>query len=160
MKTLKYLLTLAFVGGMMVACDTDVENIEIQKPYTYSDLYYQNLRDFKASDHEISFMWFAQWSGQNSMAVRFGSNLKMLRQINNESLCQLANIWSIEKSTLTLYEYGMRMPALDCIEMISHYYNITIDDILHSEPSELKRKINKRRYPNPLVRAIKGTLNT
>ena len=71
MKTLKYLLTLAFVGGMMVACDTDVENIEIQKPYTYSDLYYQNLRDFKASDHEISFMWFAQWSGQNSMAVRF-----------------------------------------------------------------------------------------
>ncbi|MBP5277888.1 MAG: glycosyl hydrolase [Prevotella sp.] len=71
MKTIKYLLTLAFIGGIMVACDTDVENLEIQKPYTYSDLYYQNLRDFKATDHEISFMWFAQWSGQNSMAVRF-----------------------------------------------------------------------------------------
>lgn len=55
----------------MVSCDTDIESESIQHPYTYSDLYYQNLRDFKASDHEISFGWFAQYGAQNSMGVRF-----------------------------------------------------------------------------------------
>jgi hypothetical protein len=71
MKAIKYLLALALAGGLMTACDTDIENDSIQNPKTFSDLYYQNLRDYKASDHEISFMWFAQWSAQNSMAVRF-----------------------------------------------------------------------------------------
>ncbi|MCI1647537.1 MAG: glycoside hydrolase family 18 [Bacteroides sp.] len=65
--SIAFLLTI----GLLAACDTDIENESIQNPYTYSDLYYQNLRDFKASDHAISFMWFAQWGAQNSMAVRF-----------------------------------------------------------------------------------------
>jgi hypothetical protein len=34
-------------------------------------LYYQNLRDFKASNHPISFGWFAQYGQQNSLGVRF-----------------------------------------------------------------------------------------
>ena len=71
MKAIKYLLALVAVGGLMTACDTDIETKEIQKPYTYSPLYYQNLRDYKASDHSIAFMWFAQYGAQNSMAVRF-----------------------------------------------------------------------------------------
>ena len=72
MRTINYLLTLIVgMGGLMVSCDTDIESESIQHPYTYSDLYYQNLRDFKASDHEISFGWFAQYGAQNSMGVRF-----------------------------------------------------------------------------------------
>jgi len=71
MKVLKYIFALMLVGSIMAACDTDIENISIQNPKTYSDLYYQNLRDYKASDHEISFMWFAQWGATNSMAIRF-----------------------------------------------------------------------------------------
>ena len=71
MKALKYILASIAIGCAMVSCDTDVENTVIQKPKTYSEQYYKNLRDYKKSDHEISFMWFAQWSGQNSMAVRF-----------------------------------------------------------------------------------------
>lgn len=72
MKTIKYLFALAAtMGVLMVSCDTDIESKTIQSPYTYSDLYYQNLRDYKASDHPISFGWFAQYGAQNSMAVRF-----------------------------------------------------------------------------------------
>ena len=37
----------------------------------YDDQYYQNLRDYKESDHEIAFGWFAQYGAQNSAAVRF-----------------------------------------------------------------------------------------
>jgi len=53
------------------SCDTNIESEDIQNPYTYSDLYYENLRAYKASDHPISFGWFAQYGAQNSMGVRF-----------------------------------------------------------------------------------------
>lgn len=71
MRTIKFLLGLIVMAGFMASCDRDIEAKTIQTPYTYSDLYYQNLRDFKASDHPISFGWFAQYGPQNSMAVRF-----------------------------------------------------------------------------------------
>lgn len=71
MKTIKYLLALVAIGGLIASCDTDIESRFIQHPYTYDDLYYQNLRDYKASDHPISFGWFAQYGAQNSMGVRF-----------------------------------------------------------------------------------------
>lgn len=71
MGTIKYLLALVVMGGVMISCDTDIESKYIQKSYTYSDLYYQNLRDYKESDHPISFGWFAQYGQQNSMGVRF-----------------------------------------------------------------------------------------
>lgn len=71
MRTIKYLLGVIVMVVLIASCDTDIESETIQNPYTYSDLYYQNLRDFKASDHPISFGWFAQYGAQNSMAVRF-----------------------------------------------------------------------------------------
>jgi len=71
MKAIKYLFALMVAGCALTSCDTDVENIDIQKPYTYSDLYYKNLRDYKASDHSIAFGWFAQYGGENSLGIRF-----------------------------------------------------------------------------------------
>ena len=55
MKIMKYLLTAIATGSLMSACNTDIESLTIQKPLTYDDQYYQNLRDYKASDHEIAF---------------------------------------------------------------------------------------------------------
>lgn len=54
-----------------VASCTDVENEEIQKPYTYSPQYYENLRAYKASDHQISFMWFSDYSASHSYGLHF-----------------------------------------------------------------------------------------
>ena len=69
MKTMKYILAALTVGGMMASCNTDIESLTIQRPLTYDDQYYQNLRDYKESDHEIAFGWFAQYGAQNSAAV-------------------------------------------------------------------------------------------
>ena len=54
MKTMKYLLVALATGSLMAACNTDIESLTIQRPLTYDDQYYQNLRDYKASDHEIA----------------------------------------------------------------------------------------------------------
>ena len=71
MKILKYIVSVALLTGLMASCDTDTELLDVQKPYTYSDLYYQNLRDYKASDHSIAWGWFADYSQNHSMALRF-----------------------------------------------------------------------------------------
>lgn len=58
----------AVVLGSMVAamsltgCDTDTEALDIQKPKTYDEQYYANLRAFKQSDHEISYVYYADWA--------------------------------------------------------------------------------------------------
>lgn len=71
MKTIKYLFALLVAMSILTSCETGIESDIIQKPYTYSELYYKNLRDYKASDHSIAFGWFAQYGAQNSLAVRF-----------------------------------------------------------------------------------------
>lgn len=71
MKTIKYLFALIVVANIVFSCNAGIGADSIQNPYTYSDLYYQNLRDYKASDHSISFGWFAYYGAQNSLAVRF-----------------------------------------------------------------------------------------
>ncbi len=73
MKFVKYILPVVAMGGFFTACD-DVESIspeEINPPFTYSPLYYQNLRDYKASNHEIAFGWVADYAKRNSMATSF-----------------------------------------------------------------------------------------
>lgn len=58
-------------AGAFTSCNTDVENIEIQKPYTYDDTYYENLREYKKSDHPVSYMWFADYTASHSPGLRF-----------------------------------------------------------------------------------------
>lgn len=73
MKLFRYILSLAAVSSLFTACD-DNETIspeEINPPFTYGPVYYQRLREYKESDHEIAFGWFAQYGAQNSEAVKF-----------------------------------------------------------------------------------------
>lgn len=72
---LKNKITILFstvaLAATIASCNTDVENLQIQKPYTYSDNYYENLREYKKSDHAISFMWFADYTASHSMGLHF-----------------------------------------------------------------------------------------
>jgi hypothetical protein len=64
-KTLFYVLVAA-MGASLTSCNTDVETIEIQDLKTYDGQYFQNLRDFKKSDHEISYAYYASWANTQS----------------------------------------------------------------------------------------------
>lgn len=73
MKIFKYILPMVAMGSLFTSCD-DIESIspeEVNPPFTYSPLYYQNLRDYKNSDHEIAFGWVADYAKRNSMATSF-----------------------------------------------------------------------------------------
>lgn len=49
-------------AAALTSCDTDVEHIDVQKPYTFDETYFQNIRNFKKSDHEVSFAYYAAWA--------------------------------------------------------------------------------------------------
>lgn len=78
MKTYKFILPAMVMGAMLASCDNDIETIkdqghEIVPPTKYSELYYQNLRDYKKTDHEIAFAWFSNYGGSPSMHARFAA---------------------------------------------------------------------------------------
>lgn len=57
--------------GLFASCDswTELENIKIQDPADNSSLnpkteeYWENLRAYKRSDHQLCFGWFGYWDG-------------------------------------------------------------------------------------------------
>lgn len=59
---IKNILSLVFIVFVITSCDTDIQNLEIQKLYTYDEQYYTNLREYKKSDHEISYAYYEAWA--------------------------------------------------------------------------------------------------
>lgn len=71
MKTIRYIFAAMLAGGMLASCGRDIENVDILKPTKFHDQYYQNLREYKASDHAICFGWFTDYAQSLSPATRF-----------------------------------------------------------------------------------------
>ena len=60
MKWTKYITIMALLA--LVACDTEPEALDLQPLKEYSEEYYQALRDYKASEHEICYVYYADWA--------------------------------------------------------------------------------------------------
>ena len=56
------LLILAVSAFVVASCETDVEELEVQKLKTYDEQYYENLRAYKQTDHCLSFAWYAAYA--------------------------------------------------------------------------------------------------
>lgn len=50
-------MTVLFAVGCL-----EEQALDIQKPYTYDEQYYQNVRDFKKSEHTLSYAYYAAWA--------------------------------------------------------------------------------------------------
>lgn len=53
------------------ACDTEIENIQIQRPIEHDETYYENLRAYKNSKHQIAFGWFGHWTAMGSSPSKY-----------------------------------------------------------------------------------------
>jgi hypothetical protein len=71
MKTKVLYILFLFAAYFITNCDKEPEALEIQKPYTYDEVYFENLRAFKQTNHPITFVWFADYNKSNSLANRF-----------------------------------------------------------------------------------------
>ena len=52
-----------FLSSLLVAsCTKKEEALTIQKPYTYDEQYYTNLREYKKTNHTLCFGWYAAYA--------------------------------------------------------------------------------------------------
>ena len=104
MKKIIYILSAALAVAAVSSCDTKVEKLKVQNFKTYSldendlsaeDLaYYENLREWKASKHTISYVYFAAWAppeGSTSLYVEY-KNMKPRLMSLPDSL-DIVNLW-------------------------------------------------------------------
>lgn len=62
---------LAFAAVMIGSCDTDPEALQVDKPFTYSEQYYENLRAYKKSPHQIFYGWFAAYGHAEGVIAEY-----------------------------------------------------------------------------------------
>ena len=60
-------------------------------------------------------------------------NLKFLREKNNLTQQQMADIFGIQRPTYSRYENGERQPDFDLLIAISKYFNVSVDYLLGKE---------------------------
>lgn len=54
-----------------MACDTDPEALQIQKPFEGNEQYYANLKAYKTSKHQLAFGWFGGWTAMGSSPSKY-----------------------------------------------------------------------------------------
>lgn len=104
MKKINYILFVALAAATLSACNNKIEKLTIQEFKTYSldenDLsdadkaYYANLREWKASKHTISYVYFAAWAppeGATSLYIEY-KNMKPRLMSLPDSL-DIVNLW-------------------------------------------------------------------
>ena len=62
--------------------------------------------------------------------IIFGKNLKMLREDKGLGQVELAKVLGVAKSTISLWENGLREPLLSSLVAIANYFKISIDEIV------------------------------
>ena len=62
--------------------------------------------------------------------IIFGKNLKMLREDKGLGQVELAKVLGVAKSTISLWENGLREPLLSSLVAIAYYFKISIDEIV------------------------------
>lgn len=55
-------VVLAVMSFSLTSCDNDVETLEVQDLTTYDAQYFENLRKWKQTPHEISYAYYASWA--------------------------------------------------------------------------------------------------
>ena len=104
MKTINYILSAALAAVCLTACDRQVQKLQLQHFKNYSlnenDLsaedqaYYKNLREWKATPHTISYVYFAAWAppeGSTSLYIEY-KDMKPRFMSLPDSL-DIVNLW-------------------------------------------------------------------
>lgn len=88
----------------------------------------------------------------------FKCNLKYLRKIKSLTQSDFANKIGISRPIIGSYEEGRAEPKLATLQNISHFFKVSIDDILEKDLS-LQKSIAKKKFENNDVRVLPIIVN-
>jgi transcriptional regulator with XRE-family HTH domain len=69
-----------------------------------------------------------------------GLNIKYLRRVNYLTQDQFADKIGVNRAMIGSYEEGRAIPKLTALQDISHYFNVSIDDLVNTDLSSDKKE--------------------
>ena len=127
MKKIMTLFSVALSVLAFSACDTKVEKLEIQQFRTFdlendaNEPYYESLREWKASRHTISYVYFAAWAppeGATSLNIEYKTMRPRLMALPDS--LDIVNLWMgtpmKEESTDACFYGNVKNPETGEIE--------------------------------------------
>lgn len=108
--------------------------VNVYKMAIFNDVYYVNTSLLRNTVNPSVFRGY-----QPLVSRRLASST------NNDSMESHARLFTLDKSTILLYEWGVRMPCIDTIKDFADYYNVSVDILMHSDSTKLEKMIEKRR---------------
>lgn len=132
-----FVLALALAVG---SCETEPIALQIQKPLTFDDQYYADLRAYKKSDHQIFYGWYAAYGNKEGVQASYKQSASWGEHIaglpDSLDFCSLwMGIPTLEgnpiaynemRSSMEVRGIKMVMPEITRIEK---YDTLTLDSI-------------------------------
>ena len=69
------------------------------------------------------------------MSKLLGLNIKYLRKVRNLTQDQLADKIGVNRAMIGSYEEGRAVPKLPALQILSHYFNVSIDNLVNTDLS-------------------------
>lgn len=86
---------------------------------------------------------------------KLGRNIKGLRNAHGQTLLELAEDIGVDKSAISQYENGKRIPSRDILARIAKHFNVTENELLYSDYSHMKdftkAPINNKVYVRAMI---------
>jgi transcriptional regulator with XRE-family HTH domain len=72
------------------------------------------------------------------MDYTLGLNIRNLRKVKDLTQDQLADKIGVNRAMIGSYEEGRAVPKIQVLRILSHYFNVTIDDLVNADLSSCK----------------------
>lgn len=76
-----------------------------------------------------------------------GRNLKRIAYINERSQAQISRDLQINKATISSWMNGTRIPKMESIDLLCHYFNCTREDIMNEHDASFRPSVRAASIP-------------
>ena len=88
--------------------------------------------------------------GENEYAKIIAKNLKKIMYECGKTQADVAKDLKINKATISSWMNGTRIPRMDKIDLLCHYFNVKRSDLMEEAPAEQKKPVPQSTwYDNP-----------
>lgn len=140
-KLLKYTGVCLLLSVMVSACEDDLTTIQIQKPFENTNEYYENLRAYKRSPHQLAFGWFGGWTAKGASPSKYLSSVPdsvdlisiwgKWNELSKEQFADMEYVRTVKgtKVIFTIFAHEVPEPFDDTKEGIEEYARAVVDSV-------------------------------
>jgi hypothetical protein len=131
MKIKLYSLAFLLVSIVFASCSTSPETLDIEKLITHDAQYYENIKAFKKSNHEISYAYYENWSPVEGVSGYKDPASWGERMVGLPDSIDIVNLW-------------MGVPSNDSIKSTTNTTGTTYAPVAYADMKYCQEKLGTR----------------